>query len=111
MAKLRRRQEFEAVFASPMRTLVRPQFIVRVRAKPCGPPRLGIVVGKKALRRAVDRNRAKRLVRETFRAMRGDSLSVDIVVQVRQAFEQTRRGEVRRELTAAFRRILRAHEH
>lgn len=44
--------------------------------------RLGLVVGKRALRRAVDRNRARRVLRETFRVRRGDLPALDIVVQV-----------------------------
>jgi ribonuclease P protein component len=58
--------------------------------------RLGLVVGKRALARATERNRAKRVLRETFRLRRQGLPSVDIVVQVtgdasnsayREAFE------------------------
>jgi ribonuclease P protein component len=44
--------------------------------------RIGLIVSKRALRHAVDRNRAKRVVRETFRRNRGDLPMMDIVVQV-----------------------------
>jgi ribonuclease P protein component len=44
--------------------------------------RLGLVVGKRVMRRAVDRNRAKRVIRETFRTTRADLPRVDIIVQV-----------------------------
>jgi ribonuclease P protein component len=44
--------------------------------------RLGLVIGKRAVRRAVDRNRAKRVLRETFRIRRRELASVDIVVQL-----------------------------
>jgi ribonuclease P protein component len=44
--------------------------------------RLGLVVGKRALRRAVDRNRARRVLRETFRTLREELPEMDIVVQV-----------------------------
>ena len=44
--------------------------------------RIGLVVGKRALRHAVDRNRAKRVLRETFRVIRPELPSMDIVVQV-----------------------------
>jgi len=44
--------------------------------------RLGLVVGKRVLRRAVDRNRARRVLRETFRTQREELPEMDIVVQV-----------------------------
>jgi len=44
-------------------------------------PRLGIVVGKRAVRRAVDRNRLKRAIRESFRHEQHRLPSLDIVVQ------------------------------
>ncbi len=44
--------------------------------------RLGLVVGKRALRRAHERNRAKRVLRETFRRRRQTLPSMDIVIQV-----------------------------
>ena len=46
-----------------------------------GHARLGIVVGRKALPRAVDRNRFKRLVREQFRKVAAQLQALDIVVQ------------------------------
>jgi ribonuclease P protein component len=44
--------------------------------------RVGLIVGKRALRRAVDRNRVKRAIRETFRVNRLDLPHADIVVQL-----------------------------
>ncbi|MEC8833470.1 MAG: ribonuclease P protein component [Pseudomonadota bacterium] len=44
-------------------------------------PRLGIVVGKRALRRAVDRNRLKRAIRESFRNEQHRLPSMDIIIQ------------------------------
>lgn len=44
-------------------------------------PRLGLIVGKRCLRRAVDRNRAKRVIRESFRHA-PDLPTFDIVVRV-----------------------------
>lgn len=55
-----------------------------VRANLLNHPRLGMIVGRRAQRRAVDRNFTKRSIRETFRCM--DHLpAADIVVQVRSA--------------------------
>ena len=55
--------------------------IVTVVPNQHGYARLGIVVGRKALPRAVDRNRFKRLVREQFRKVAAQLQSVDVVVQ------------------------------
>lgn len=61
------------------------QGLVNVRSRPngLGHPRLGMVAGRKALRRAVDRNRSKRLLREAFRAAHKALPALDIVVQFR----------------------------
>lgn len=57
-----------------------------VYARPNGlsQARLGIIASKRVSPRAVDRNRAKRLVREVFRVMRPRLTGIDVVVQVRR---------------------------
>lgn len=106
MEKLRRRGEFEAVLASPLPALVSPCFIVRALARPAGPARLGIIVSSKVLGRAVDRNRAKRMVRETFRAVHGALPPADVVVQVRSAWGRTRARAARGGLAAMLGQIM-----
>ncbi len=44
--------------------------------------RLGLVVGKKLLKRAVDRNTVKRVVRDHFRRCRAELPAVDLVVRL-----------------------------
>lgn len=44
--------------------------------------RLGLVVGRRALPRAHERNRVKRVLRETFRHRRSALPAMDIVIQV-----------------------------
>ncbi len=59
-------------------------FFVRrqdVRAK------LGVIASKKNLPRAVDRNRTKRVVRETFRLHEIKDSPIDLVVMVRRAIQ------------------------
>ncbi len=46
-------------------------------------PRLGMAIAKKSVKRAVDRNRIKRLVRESFRTNSATLPSVDLVVMCR----------------------------
>ena len=44
--------------------------------------RLGVVVAKRFLRRAVDRNLVRRLVREIFRKQHGDMPTCDVIVRL-----------------------------
>ncbi len=59
-------QEYQKVFSKPVRVSARGMLILAV-ANEQSRARLGLVVPKKVLRSAVDRNRIKRLVRESFR--------------------------------------------
>jgi ribonuclease P protein component len=101
LLRLCKRHEFEAVFAYGC--VVSGRLFV-VRAKPNGrnSPRLGIVASKKALRRAVDRNRGKRLARETFRLAQDDLAALDIIVQLRSELAKRDNRTVRQELLALF---------
>ena len=75
-----------------------------VRAKPNGMmhARLGIIAGRKALPRAVDRNRSKRLVREVFRANQPMLAALDVVVLCRGAVARREQSAGREELAALF---------
>ena len=46
--------------------------------------RLGLVIAKKNVRRAVDRNKVKRVARESFRQHRAELGNLDIVVLARK---------------------------
>ena len=57
-------------------------------ANPDGQSRLGLAIAKRVLPRAVDRNRVKRLVRESFRHRRQDLPAVDVIVHIRGKKQQ-----------------------
>lgn len=56
--------------------------MVATAERPLG--RVGLVVGRKALPRAVDRNRLKRCVREALRAARPEIDAYDLVVRLKR---------------------------
>lgn len=69
-ARLRAAAEFQAAFKEGKR-LSSPQFRLIARLRPDAPEaRLGIAVSRKADKRAVARNRIKRMARELFRRER-----------------------------------------
>jgi len=59
-------------------------FLILARKKQQDCPRMGLAVAKKVLRFAVDRNRLKRLIRESFRQHKTQLKSFDVVVMVRK---------------------------
>lgn len=58
--------------------------MVFVRPNDQSHARIGIIASKRVASRAVDRNRAKRLVREAFRKLRHRLGGIDVVVQLRR---------------------------
>jgi ribonuclease P protein component len=73
--------------------------------------RLGVVASRRALRRAVDRNRAKRLLREAFRLNRFRLRpNGDMVLVARSRIVAARRQDVERDLLGLARKsgLLRA---
>ena len=72
--------EYDAVFASPHLRQRGAGVLLLVRLRPqSGPSRLGFVLAKRHLKRAVDRNRIRRACREAFRRHRFVH-PVDVVV-------------------------------
>jgi ribonuclease P protein component len=59
---------------------------------------LGIIAGRKVATRAVDRNRARRLIREAFRGALSRLGSYDLTVQLRGDLRAESNARVRAEL-------------
>ena len=57
---------------------------------------LGIAIAKKMAKRAIDRNRLKRMIRELIQVQRKrGECGVDVVVRLRKPIGQTTRGRLR----------------
>jgi ribonuclease P protein component len=82
-ARLLDKAQFQQVF-DDARKSIDPYFTVLARRNPNSGPRLGLAIAKKCARQAVDRNRLKRLVRESFRMERAALPGVDLVVMCRR---------------------------
>ena len=79
--RLTKRHQFDRVFQEA--SVRRTHLPLRLLALPnnVAVPRLGIVVSKRAMHRAVTRNRAKRVIRESFRNEQHQLPAMDIIVQ------------------------------
>ena len=81
-ARLLAPPQFRAVFANGEKFVSRG-FVVIAAPSTAGRSRLGLALAKRRLKRAVDRNRVKRVVRESFRCHQHGLASVDIVILAR----------------------------
>ena len=78
---------FENVFKDAIPS-VSPKMTILGRHNQLDHPRLGVTVSKKNVRKAHDRNRMKRLIRESFRLNQHHLPDIDIVVVVKKGLDK-----------------------
>ncbi len=81
--RLREPAEFKRVFAKPERSTDN-YFTVLAIVNELKHPRLGLAIAKKHIKRAVDRNKIKRSIRESFRLQQHQIPHLDLVVTARR---------------------------
>lgn len=82
-ARLLTPRDYSGVFQNVQVKTANRHFLLLATGNSLGHPRVGLVFSKKNLKHAVQRNRVKRQVRETFRH-RTDLPALDVVVLGRQ---------------------------
>ncbi|KGE78656.1 ribonuclease P protein component [Halomonas sp. ND22Bw] len=70
-----------------------------------GHPRLGLIFSKKNVRRAVDRNRLKRIARDSIRLRQHRLPAVDIVLLARRGVQDLDNATVHRQLHGMWKRL------
>ncbi|MBL6717829.1 MAG: ribonuclease P protein component [Pseudomonadales bacterium] len=97
--------EFDAVFASPdLRQRGAGVFLLIRLRRQLGPSRLGFVLAKRHLKRAVDRNRIRRACREAFRQHRF-LRPVDVIVLAQGNAKAHLNDPLTGKFTALFQRL------
>lgn len=103
-SRLRQAGDFAALRTSSGRLGGRC-FHVRYRSNGLLHARLGLAISKRASKLAVERNRLKRLLRETFRRYRNQLPPVDLVVMARDQAVSLSNTELLAEAEALWRRL------
>jgi len=105
-ARLASAPHFKRAFAAGVRSHG-PAFTVLAVSNGLARPRLGLAVARKHLRRAVDRNRAKRRIRESFRKNQRLLCGLDVVVMTRPGVSRCRPEAYEAMLRTQWRDIVR----
>lgn len=80
--------DFQRVFDKNSCRVANPSLLLLAVPNDRDHPRLGMVVAKKNIRLAVDRNRVKRAARETFRQFQHQLDAVDIIFLARKGLAE-----------------------
>ena len=103
-SRLSQPDHYRRVFECPEYKVSSRAFLILAASGATQSSRLGVVVAKKAIRRAVRRNRIKRLVREQFRHHPFDE-AIDLVVLARSGANQMDNPSVWEELDRLWRAL------
>ncbi len=84
---------FEDVF-SDATPAVSPQLTALAKKTTLKKSRLGITIPKKRVKKACDRNRVKRIIRESFRKRKDDFPNIDIVIIGKSGLDKLDNAEI-----------------
>ena len=105
--RIRCAADYKCVFDGALFKVHQPHFIFLAKLTEQPKSRLGIVVAKKKVRRAHERNRIKRLARESFRLHQQNIELLDIVVMPKMGIDTISNAELHQQLQFAWQKLQR----
>ncbi len=100
-------RQFKSVFDSPSGKAPGKNVLLLARANELDHPRLGLVIGKKSVKLSVERNRLKRLIRDSFRLNQALLGGLDIVVVARKGLGDLENPELHQQFGKLWKRLAR----
>lgn len=101
--------QFQSVFSNPSR-FGSSHFTILITANNEQQNRLGLAIAKKRVKLAVQRNRVKRLVRESFRLNNHQLPHIDMVVMVKSGIDTLDNQQINKQLEKIWRKIIQRHK-
>lgn len=86
-------RDYAHVFSNPDFRVSNQYLLILGRRTDMNSGRVGVIVAKKNIGKASQRNRIKRLIREAFRMRKADFKRLDLVVMARQGLQSLENGE------------------
>ena len=85
---------YKSVFDDARLKVSRQQVLFLARPNGLSNPRLGLVIAKKNIRKASQRNRIKRIIRESFRLKQHQLAGIDTIVLARRGLDQLNNADL-----------------
>ncbi len=101
-------RHFKAVFDSPTGKVPGKNLLLLARENELDHPRLGLVIGKKSVKLSVQRNRLKRLMRDSFRLHQDILVGWDIVIVARKGLGDVENPELHQHFGKLWKRLARS---
>ena len=98
-------RDFQNVFSDPPFRASHQQCLILAKPNKLPFDRLGLVIAKKHIRLAVQRNRIKRIIRETFRQQEQQTMGIDAIVLARKGLGELDSTTVARIMRQQWARI------
>lgn len=102
--------EFKAVFNDAPFRASHQHLLILSRPNQLPIARLGLVIAKKHIRLAVNRNRVKRLIRESFRHHQQQLAGLDVIVLARRGLDTLDSQDIYQQLENQWQRIVRKRD-
>lgn len=103
--------DFKHVFDDAPLRASHQNFLILARFNQLPHARLGLVMAKKHIRHAVERNRMKRLIRENFRLQQQALAGVDMILLSRTGLDKLSNSEFTQQLNQQWQRIFKKMRH
>lgn len=97
--------EFQRVFDAVDWKVSSQHILLLTRKNELNQPRLGLVIAKRHVKLAVQRNRVKRIIRESFRQHQHELNGVDIVVLIRPGINKQDNAILFKQLNSLWRKL------
>jgi ribonuclease P protein component len=101
-------KHFKTVFDSPTGKVPGKNLLLLARDNDLGHPRIGLVIGKKSVKLSVQRNRLKRVMRDSFRLHQELLAGWDIVIVARKGLGDVENPELHQHLIKIWKRLARS---
>ncbi len=100
--------DFSKVMKQPDYRFTSKEVVILVKKNALSYPRLGLAIGKKNIKKSVERNSVKRLIRERFRLEQYNFPPHDIVVVARKLIIDSSRQELQQSLVKLWTKLKKA---